>query len=87
MSRLSSFKKVPGILIRLDHTVLKQTNVSEARFVRRYDEETKEVVQMHWRRDERERERENGVCIVNTENGLLENVQSVCVWCGVNMCV
>ena len=32
------------ILIRLDHTVLKQTNVSEARFVRRYDEETKEVV-------------------------------------------
>ena len=42
---------------------------------------------MHWRRDERERERENGVCIVNTENGLLKNVQSVCVWCGVNMCV
>mgnify|MGYP000611668627 CR=1 FL=1 len=33
------------------------------------------------------RERENGVCIVNTENGLLKNVQSACVWCKVNMCV
>ena len=34
-------KEPPALL---EHTVLKQTNVSEARFVRRYDEETKEVV-------------------------------------------
>ena len=51
-------KEPPALL---EHTVLKQTNVSEARFVRRYDEEKEVVDAIGEEMKERERERKRCV--------------------------